>query len=229
MNHPDLFQEKAQGWDADDRHRTLSSAIGNAILRHVSFDERMRVMDFDAGTGLISAAIAPLAGKITALDTSEAMLEKLVAKPELQGKVEAVFQDITDKPLGIRFDRIVSAMAIHHVQDTHKLVRAFAEHAKPGAVIALADLDREDGTFHSKGTQGVFHHGFDRDGFRALLEKHGFGDICFITAHSIPREGVTARVISGVASHIQVEETEALHVSRIALMVRGYLRSECVK
>ena len=40
---------------------------------------------------------------------------------------------------------------------------------------------------------------------------------------------VTARVISGVASHIQVEETEALHVSRIALMVRGYLRSECVK
>ncbi|VFN00262.1 MAG: hypothetical protein BECKG1743F_GA0114225_104701, partial [Candidatus Kentron sp. G] len=35
---------------------------------------------------------------------------------------------------------------------------------------------------------------------------------------------VTARVISGVASHIQVEETEALHVSRIALMVRGYLR-----
>ncbi|VFM97994.1 MAG: hypothetical protein BECKG1743D_GA0114223_100411, partial [Candidatus Kentron sp. G] len=31
---------------------------------------------------------------------------------------------------------------------------------------------------------------------------------------------VTARVISGVASHIQVEETEALHVSRIALMVR---------
>ncbi|VFN04863.1 MAG: hypothetical protein BECKG1743E_GA0114224_107871, partial [Candidatus Kentron sp. G] len=43
------------------------------------------------------------------------------------------------------------------------------------------------------------------------------------------RYSVTARVISGVASHIQVEETEALHVSRIALMVRGYLRSECVK
>ncbi|VFN02063.1 MAG: hypothetical protein BECKG1743D_GA0114223_103331, partial [Candidatus Kentron sp. G] len=36
------------------------------------------------------------------------------------------------------------------------------------------------------------------------------------------RLSVTARVISGVASHIQVEETEALHVSRIALMVRGY-------
>ncbi|VFN01174.1 MAG: hypothetical protein BECKG1743E_GA0114224_103868, partial [Candidatus Kentron sp. G] len=32
--------------------------------------------------------------------------------------------------------------------------------------------------------------------------------------HLRPGRGVTARVISGVASHIQVEETEALHVSR---------------
>ncbi|VFN02027.1 MAG: hypothetical protein BECKG1743E_GA0114224_104641, partial [Candidatus Kentron sp. G] len=51
---------------------------------------------------------------------------------------------------------------------------------------------------------------------------------CFEIASNGPLT-VTARVISGVASHIQVEETEALHVSRIALMVRGYLRSECVK
>ncbi|VFN04289.1 MAG: hypothetical protein BECKG1743D_GA0114223_105691, partial [Candidatus Kentron sp. G] len=38
----------------------------------------------------------------------------------------------------------------------------------------------------------------------------------FWTLCALP--AVTARVISGVASHIQVEETEALHVSRIALM-----------
>nr|VFJ70727.1 MAG: Methyltransferase domain-containing protein [Candidatus Kentron sp. FW] len=200
MNQPDLFQEKAEGWDADDRHRALSSAVGNAILQHVSFDERMHVMDFGAGTGLISAAIAPLAGKVTALDTSEAMLEKLVAKPELRGRVEAVFQDITDKPLGIKFDRIVSAMAMHHVQDTHRLIRAFAEHLKPGAVIALADLDKEDGTFHPEGTPGVFHHGFDRHGFRAILEEHGFWGVRFITAHSIPREGKEYPVFLCVAT-----------------------------
>ncbi|VFN07529.1 MAG: hypothetical protein BECKG1743E_GA0114224_112313, partial [Candidatus Kentron sp. G] len=52
---------------------------------------------------------------------------------------------------------------------------------------------------------------------------------CIWGSVSVKSHSVTARVISGVASHIQVEETEALHVSRIALMVRGYLRSECVK
>lgn len=136
-------------------------------------------MDFGAGTGLISAAIAPLVGKITALDTSGAMLEKLVAKPALRGKVKTVCRDITDTPLGIRFDGIVSAMAMYHVQDTHRLIRVFAEHAKPGAVIALADLDKEDGSFHPEGTQGVFHHGFDRAEFGAMLEEHGFGGCSF--------------------------------------------------
>lgn len=189
MNQSDLFHEKAEGWDADDRVRALSSAVGNAIVKHVSFDERMHVMDFGAGTGLISGAIAPLAGRITALDISGAMLKKLMSKPALRGKVDALCRDITHKPLGIKFDRIVSAMAMHHVKDTHRLIRAFAEHAKPGAVIALADLDKEDGTFHSEGTQGVFHHGFDRDGFRAILEEHGFEGIRFITAYSCPREG----------------------------------------
>nr|VFJ42306.1 MAG: Methyltransferase domain-containing protein [Candidatus Kentron sp. FW] len=213
MKQSDLFQEKAEGWDADDKHRRLASAVSDAILRQVSFHERMHVMDFGAGTGLVSAAIAPLVGKITALDTSEAMLEQLVAKPELRGKVEAVCQDITrnitDNPLGIKFDRIVSAMTMHHVQDTHQLIYTFAEHAKPGAVIALADLDKEDGTFHPAGTQGVFHHGFDRDGFRAILEEHGFGDVRFVTAHSIPREGKDYPVFLCVATKQRDQENSA--------------------
>ena len=58
--------------------------------------------------------------------------------------------------------------------------------------------------------------------------RHG-GLVCRVWFVRFCWLGVTARVISGVASHIQVEQTEALHVSRIALMVREYLRSECVK
>ncbi|VFN01723.1 MAG: hypothetical protein BECKG1743D_GA0114223_103041, partial [Candidatus Kentron sp. G] len=65
--------------------------------------------------------------------------------------------------------------------------------------------------------------GFQNELSDQRLRSHGAGQTG--TEHL----SVTARVISGVASHIQVEETEALHVSRIALMVRGYLRSECVK
>ena len=144
----DLFEEKSQEWDKNEMIRGLSSAIGSTMLEKVDFHPDMEVMDFGAGTGLISGQVATKVGKITAVDISEAMLEKLVAKPELQGKVKTICQDITQKPLAEKYDVIVSAMAMHHVEDTDKLLACFAEHLKPGGKIALADLDEENGTFH---------------------------------------------------------------------------------
>jgi len=79
----------------------------------------------------------------------------------------------------------MSAMAIHHVEDTDNLVKRFSDHLKPGAKIALADLDEEDGSFHPKGMEDVYHDGFERNKFQATLEKHGFKDINFETAHTI--------------------------------------------
>jgi len=115
----ELFNEKAKDWDANKMIKMLSSAIGSSILEHISLHDQMRVMDFGAGTGLISSQIAPLVKKIVAVDTSEAMLNKLSSKPELHGKVEIVCQDITDRPIDGKFDLIMSAMAMHHVKDIH--------------------------------------------------------------------------------------------------------------
>jgi len=184
----DLFNEKAKDWDADEMKSLLSSAVGSSILKYVPLDQQMDVMDFGAGTGLISSHVAPLVNKIVAVDISKAMLDKLVSKPELQGKVEAVCQEITDKPIGAKFDLIMSAMALHHVEDTQKLLIAFSEHLKSGAKVALADLDKEDGSFHRDGIEGVFHSGFERDELRTLLENNGFDDVQFFTAHTVKRE-----------------------------------------
>ncbi|MCG6863949.1 MAG: class I SAM-dependent methyltransferase [Thiogranum sp.] len=184
----EYFDNKARDWDADDMVRKLSSAIGSAILEHVPLHSQMSVMDFGAGTGLIGSYVAPRVNKIVAVDTSEAMLNRLVSKPELRGKVEAVCRDITDKPLDAQFDLIISAMAMHHVEDTHKLIQRFAEHLKPGAMLALADLDKEDGSFHPDEAAGVFHHGFERGELQVILEKHGFENVRFQTAHTVNRE-----------------------------------------
>lgn len=184
----DLFNEKAKDWDADEMKRLISSAVGASILKHVPLDQQMDVMDFGAGTGLISSHVVPLVNKIVAVDISKAMLDKLVLKPELQGKVEAVCQDITDKPIDAQFDLIMSAMALHHVEDTQKLITIFSGHLKPGAMVALADLDKEDGSFHPEGTEGVFHPGFERDELQTLLENNGFDNVQFYTAHKIKNE-----------------------------------------
>ena len=198
----DLFKEKAQDWDANDKVRGLSSGIGAAIQANVILDKTMSVMDFGAGTGLITAQIADKVKKVTAVDVSEAMLEKLMAKEALQGKVEAVCRNILEKPLAVRFDLIVSAMAMHHVDDTDKMIACFAGHLKPGGKIALADLDEEDGTFHPAGIEGVYHKGFNREAFGLLLSRHNFKDIRFVNAHTICKEDKSYPVFLVLATRV---------------------------
>ncbi|MDH5649717.1 MAG: class I SAM-dependent methyltransferase [Gammaproteobacteria bacterium] len=185
----DLFSDKAKDWDVNDMVKALSSGIGSCILKNLELNADMHVMDFGAGTGLITSQVAPRVRKITAVDVSQAMLEQLLAKQTLRDKVEVLCQDITDQPLDTRFDLIMSAMAMHHVADTDKMVQRFAEHLKPGAKVALADLDKEDGSFHPADIKGVYHSGFDRQALQAIMEKHGFSDINFTTAHTVNKEG----------------------------------------
>ena len=163
----------------------------------------MEVLDFGAGTGLISAYVAPRVHKIVALDTSEAMLAALAAKPELRGRVETICVDIIEKPLDKRFDLVISAMAMHHVPDTVALIQSFADHLKPGGKLALADLDTEDGSFHPDEAAGVFHHGFDRRELQRMLKKLGFSDVHFFTAHTIMKGEKEYPVFLVTATKIQ--------------------------
>jgi len=183
----DLFEQKANNWDMRDHVKALSDAVGSAMLTKINFTDTMTVMDFGAGTGLISSHIAAQINKIVAVDISKSMLDQLVKKPELQHKVEPLCQDITSEPLNLQFDVIVSAMAVHHIEDTAHLIKVFASHLKANGQIALADLDSEDGNFHQENTEGVYHHGFDRQELKKLLEENHFKDIEFVTAHTIDK------------------------------------------
>ena len=185
----DQFQDKAQDWDERPIPAQISAGVGALLLEKLPLRPSMRVMDFGAGTGLICAHVAPRVEKIYAVDISESMLERLAAKPELQGKVEPICQNILETPLDKQVDLIMSAMAMHHVEDTEQLLRVLATQLVPGGTLALADLDKEDGSFHPAGTEGVFHRGFDRDAIQTLLEKQGFEAVEFTTAVEVTREG----------------------------------------
>ena len=99
------------------------------------------------------------------------MLNKLFSKPELQGKFEIACQGIIHKTIAEKFDLLMSAMTMHHVKDTSKLIQRFQEHLSHGALITLADLDNEDGSFHPKDTEGVFYFGFERNPLQIILEN----------------------------------------------------------
>lgn len=181
----DHFQDKAQDWEQRETIKALSNGIGKTLLSRVSLMPDMEIMDFGAGTGLLSGHVAPHVKKIIAVDISRAMLDQLSRKSEFEGKVVGVCQDIVAQPLERTFDMIVSAMALHHVEDTQALFLSFAKHLKPGGQIALADLDQEDGSFHPSEAEGVYHFGFDRAELQAKLLQAGFENVQWTTAHKV--------------------------------------------
>ena len=85
-------------------------------------------------------------------------------------------------------EQVTITDSIVNVKDISKLIQRYSEHLSHGALIALADLDNEDGSFYPKDTEGVFHSGFERNPLQIILEKHGFREIKFITAHTINKE-----------------------------------------
>ena len=77
-------------------------------------------------------------------------------------------------------------MTLHHVRDVATLVRRFYSLLSPGWLLAVADLDQEDGSFHQD-LRGVEHHGFRREWLREQLEAAGFTQVNFETAREMEK------------------------------------------
>lgn len=184
----DLFREKAADWDTLPLPQQISQGVVRALRSRVSLSPDMTVMDFGAGTGLLSGALAPEVRHLHAVDVSASMLAQLTAKEALRDKVTAHCHDLTATPLALKVDLVVSAMAMHHVADTSSLLRALHACLRDGGRLALADLDAEDGTFHPPGTEGVFHAGFAREALAQELAAAGFDDVAFDTATVVQKE-----------------------------------------
>lgn len=182
------FNQAAEGWDKGDLRQNIAHSVFQTISNRISLLNNMSIMDFGAGTGLLSFKIAQLVKEVVGVDLSEKMLEQLEGKNSDTLRVEALCHDICDMPLERKFNGIVSSMAMHHVEDTAGLFKSFHEHLKRDGFIAIADLEVEDGTFHSHGNDGVHHFGFERDELRLTIENAGFEHVRFHHAYTVEKE-----------------------------------------
>ena len=182
------FNQAAQGWDKGDMRQNIAHAVFQTIASRISLLNHMSIMDFGAGTGLLSFKIAPMVQNVVGVDLSEKMLEQLHNKNSPCLSVEAVCQNICEEPLEKQFHGIVSSMAMHHVEDTAALFETLHAHLKRDGFIAIADLEAEDGTFHTHGNEGVHHFGFERDPLRETIENAGFEHVRFHHAYTVEKE-----------------------------------------
>lgn len=173
---PTHFDTAARDWDQRPMSLQLA-AVPERLLAQLPLRASDDVLDFGAGTGLLSTPIAPKVAQVTALDMSAAMLQVLDEKGF--ANITPLQQDIFAGLPG-QYHAVVSCMALHHVADTAALLRAFAAALHSGGRIALVDLYQEDGSFHGDNqAKGVQHFGFAPEALQALAEQAGLMDIAF--------------------------------------------------
>jgi len=178
----DYFENRSKDYEKDKNRVNNVDNIAGAIRENIELEKSMKIMDFGSGTGLLLEKIAPLVGKITAVDISKSMNAELAAKKEkLDCELEILEMDLSKSKLDRKFDGIISSMTMHHVDDIQSMFNDFYNMLNDVGFIAIADLDKEDGTFHKEDT-GVFHFGFNRDEFLKAAEKAGFKNLQIISA-----------------------------------------------
>jgi len=182
------FNELAQIWDLEPRRLKTVEQIFDGIQSKIKFTKEMNVADIGTGTGLLLLHIQPFVKHITGFDNSETMLTVFEEKVKKSGfeNVSSKLHNADNENLPeSEFDLVVSSMTFHHIENTYEYLKKVYSALKPGGEICIADLESEDGTFHSEITPDIHHFGFDKQIFEDLMEKTGFQNcetktICYI-------------------------------------------------
>lgn len=189
------FDQRAKDWDSDPKKVERARIVAAAIRAGLPARPGLTGLEIGCGTGLLSFALQDDFAHITLADTSQGMLEVLAAKIA-DARLEhfsPIRLDLARDPLPVsrqarqpvsRFDATYSLMTLHHIPETEAFLRRSYEILNPGGQLFIADLDAEDGTFHTDGTSDV-HLGFQRDELQRRAAAVGFRNMQFSTVFTI--------------------------------------------
>ncbi|NOQ31036.1 MAG: methyltransferase domain-containing protein [Helicobacteraceae bacterium] len=173
----DLFKDKSKTFNKESKRYLTAKKISDNIIEDIELNKNMEILDFGAGTGLLSLGISDHVKKITAIDISASMLKEFKnSSKEFGCEVELINKDLTNENLEIIYDGIISSMTLHHIKNIKDIFEKFYKLIKKDGFLSLADLESENGTFHSD-NEGVFHFGFKTDELVNIAKEVGFKNV----------------------------------------------------
>jgi 2-polyprenyl-3-methyl-5-hydroxy-6-metoxy-1,4-benzoquinol methylase len=153
------FDSLAVNWDKAQNRIQMMQSIVQTITNLLPSPPTGTVLDFGCGTGLLGFHFLPKASHVTFADISQGMLDQVLVKAQGEDKERYRCVNVQNQNLEQNYDLIVSALALHHIQDYQTALGTLAEHLNPGGHLFLCDLFPEDGSFHAPVV--VPHLGFD--------------------------------------------------------------------
>ncbi|HAH25159.1 MAG TPA: methyltransferase [Prolixibacteraceae bacterium] len=182
------FDARARQWDKDKMHIDRGAAIAARLEEMIPLDHSMKVLEYGAGTGILSFLLKDRFSDITLMDNSQEMIKVCSEKAEhyKARHIHPLWMNLEKEDFDGKFDLIYNQMVLHHVNDYEALIHRFSTMLNPGGYLAIADLYKEDGSFH--GPDVTVHLGFDPEKLSEIFSNNDFTHISYQTCFEVKRE-----------------------------------------
>jgi ArsR family transcriptional regulator len=158
------------------RRELFGESVGSEAL--LSFlDSQWTVADLGCGTGSTAELLAPVVGKVIAVDREPAMLAAARKRLDRFDNVELVRGDLTDLSIGDeQVDAAVVSLVMISIGQPEVAVREIARILRPRGLAMVVDMVPHDRESY-RHTMGHLHLGFDEEQVRQWAAAAGLTDL----------------------------------------------------
>jgi ArsR family transcriptional regulator len=171
----EFFSSAAGQWD---RLREELFGAGFELQALIGLvDDRWTLGDLGAGTGAVSAALAPFVSRVIAVDNSAAMLQAARRRLQACENVDLRRGDLEDLPIeSASLDAATLMLVLPHLPQPERVLREAARVLKPDGRLVIADLLPHDREAY-RHQMGHVWLGFPESQMNEYLEEAGFEGI----------------------------------------------------
>ncbi|MCE0494423.1 class I SAM-dependent DNA methyltransferase [Vibrio salinus] len=193
----DNYFDKAAGlWDKDPMKVDRAATTARKI-KSLCFHSTNSVVDFGSGTGLLGVHLKDIFDHVHLVDSSSEML-RIADEKIAKANISNISTHCVDKlsKLGTRFSAVTTLMVLHHIDNIKAFfAEAFSALEENGTLI-IADLYKEDGSFHKSNASFSGHNGFDTSELSEIAEQAGFSVESVEPYFEIRKENYHKEVVS---------------------------------
>jgi ArsR family transcriptional regulator len=180
-----FFSTRAGQWDKV--RAELYGSGADVTPLGALLDPSWTVGDLGCGTGQTTAALAPFAGKVIAVDESSAMLAAARKRLDARHNVELRSGSLEDLPIDdASLDAAVLSLVLHFVVDPSKVIAEAARVLRPGGRLLVVDMlphEREE----YRASMGHLWLGFSEQQFTRWFDDAGFDQTRIVSLSPDPQ------------------------------------------
>jgi len=189
------FDIQVQVWDKDPKKIERAKVVAREIINFIQPNQKLSAFEFGCGTGLLSFELKDSFNRITLADNAEEMIKVLKEKIQVAGikNFDPLLIELLGEDINLPMQDVVyTLMALHHIPDINSILKTFNSIITENGYLCIADLVKEDGSYHAHESNFNEQNGFDRKELTEVLLNNNFNvvfyNVCYVIERVVDNE-----------------------------------------